>query len=171
MATKRVPFQYNTPYTTVFPDVIGNQISTSNPVGTFVGFVMSAGVGADNGMRLTLKVPTDYASTPRLIVTYLLDGSPGASDTLGTGASGLCVPSLDTEDAAFSAEDADSVTIGSSGLGAADEDMLEVGVDLDNLTLVATQLLLLNGYLDVSGTSYAGNAILQAAELEYDDGL
>jgi hypothetical protein len=170
MATLRKAVQIINPDSNVSPTVIANEITSTNPIDNFIGYLMNDGIGSDNGVYCQFNVPKNYVGTPKIVVKGLLDGGPGASDVLGFGVTGLPVANNESEDQAFGSEDLASATIGSGGLGYSDEDMLAMSITLSNIgTLVVDDLVFIYVFLDVSVTDYAGNFILQSIEFEYAD--
>lgn len=170
MATFRKPIQISALDATVFPDRIANQLSLTNAtIGNQVAIVLNDG-GSDEGVHCRFSVPKNYVGTPVLVIKGILDGAPGASETLGFGCTGLARADNESADAAYGSEDAASATIGSSGTNHADEDAYEETITLTNLgTLAVDDEVFLYVYLDASGTTYGGNFLLTSLLFQYAD--
>lgn len=169
MATYLLPVRINNIESTVTPDLVSNQITTSNPIGNFKCYVMNDG-GADEGVYAQFTVPQNYVGTGAIIVGGILDGAPGAAEVLGFGITGLSVANNETVDAAFSTQDIASATIGSGGLNYSDEDQLMMSIALSNLTgLAAGESVYLYVFLDASVTTYGGNFLLTSITFSYAD--
>ena len=169
MATHTTGVVIERPDTNCFPDRISNQITATNEIGQFMAYVLADG-GADEGVYVSWVVPQNYVGTPVIVVRGILDGAPGASDTLGFGIKGLSRADNEPADTAFSAEDIASATIGSSGTNHSDKDPYEEEITLSNLTsLAAGEEVTAYVFLDASATSYTGNFLLRKVRFKYAD--
>ncbi|MGE3175932.1 MAG: hypothetical protein AB7O32_00565 [Vicinamibacterales bacterium] len=170
MATHRLPIEISRADAGVPVDRVANQISAAAApsVGELLCHVLADG-GADEGVYGLFSVPKNYVGTPKLVVKGILDGSPGASDTLGFSVRKRAVANNEAADGAFDAEQTASATIGSSGLAYADEDLLEMSVSLTAGDYAVDDQVFLYVAIDASGTSFAGNVLLTALEFEYAD--
>lgn len=173
MATFRLPILgANTkPDSGVFPDTIGNQITeaTAPSIGTQLCFVLADG-GADEGLYGNFSVPKNFVGSGAIVARGVLDGAPGAADTLGFAVRGHAVAHGEAADATYAAEDAASATIGSNGDAHSDEDEVEEVITLSNIgTLSVDDTVYFYFYIDASGTSYAGNFLLTGLFFQYTD--
>lgn len=169
MATLRMPIKISSLDSGVPLDLVSNQITsaTAPSVGNLVLPVLADG-GSDEGVYVSFSVPKNYVGTPKLVVKGILDGAPGASDTLGWGARELIAANNATADGTFAAEQTVSATIGSGGTNHSNEDLIEQVIDLTG-TYVVDSDVSMYVYLDASGTSYAGNVLLKSVEFQYAD--
>lgn len=154
----------------VFFDKVSNQITAAAApsVGELIALWV-ADAGADEGFYLSFKVPKNYVGSPKLVVTALLDGAPGASDTLGWGFRKRAVANNEALDGAFDTEQTVSATIGSSGSGHSDEDMIEQSITLTAGDYAVDDIVLGYCYIDATGTSYGGNCGVLKVEFEFTD--
>ena len=152
------------------PDTIGNQITeaTAPSIGTIGCYVMADG-GADEGIYVAFKVPKNYVGTPKMVVTGVLDGAPGAADILGFGMRKRAVANNGAADGTFDAEEIASATIGSNSLAYSDEDLLEISITLTAGQYAVDNQVFCYVYIDASATTYAGNFLLTELEFEYTD--
>lgn len=162
MATHRIPVAIIRADAGCPLDLIANQITeaTSPSVGDLLAYVLADG-GADEGVWVKWTVPQNYVGTPVLVIRGMLDGAPGASDTLGFGVRPRAVADNEAADGTFDAEQTASATIGSGGTNHADEDEYEETITLTG-TYAAGDSVFAYVYIDASGTSYAGNFLLYA---------
>jgi hypothetical protein len=156
------------PESGVFPDLVGNQITAAAApsVGSQHCFVAADG-GSNIGLYGSSKVPSNYSSAAVAVITVILDGAPGASDTLGFGFRKRAVAHGESADGAYDAEQAASVTIGSSGDAHSDEDEIEESITLTDGDYAANDSLHWYAYIDTSATTYTGNVLITAVEFEY----
>lgn len=154
----------------VEPCRIATHLSLTNAtIGNQTGYLV-VDAGSDVGLHCRVEIPKNYVGSPVLVVRGILDGAPGASDTLGFGCTGIARADNETVDAAYGSEDAASATIGSGGTAHSDEDQYEETITLTNLGAPAVDdTLYLYVYLDASATSYAGNFIFTSIQLQYSD--
>lgn len=151
-------------------DTIGNQITeaTAPSIGTQLCYVMADG-GADEGVYFDFFVPKNYVGTPKLVVHAILDGAPGASETLGYGFRKRAVADNESADGTYDAEETVSSTIGSGGSNHADEDLISLSITLTAGHYAVDDRVFGYLYIDASGTSYTGNVLLIDALFEYAD--
>lgn len=171
MATHRISVLGNeNPESSVPLDQVSNQITSAAApsVGNQLCYVMSDG-GADEGLYFSFKIPKNYVGTPRIVVSGILDGAPGASDTLGFGFRKRAVANNESADGTFDAEQTVSSTIGSSGSAHSDEDEIELSINLTAGNYTVDDKVYCYVYLDSSGTTYAGNFLLTDVEFEWAD--
>lgn len=170
MATLRKSVKIESVDAGVSPSRIANELSLTNAtIGNLPCWVLADG-GSDEGVYAKVEIPKNYVGSAVLAIKGILDGTPGASDTLGFGVTGLARADNEPVDTAFGSEDAASATIGSNGSNHANEDLYEETITLTNLgTLAVDDELYLYVYLDASGTTYAGNFLLNSIELQYAD--
>jgi hypothetical protein len=154
----------------VFPDTVANQITeaTLPSVGGQLCFVMADG-GSDEGMYFNFSVPKNYVGSPKIVARGILDGAPGASDTLGFGFRKRAVANNESADGTYDAEEVVSATIGSNGSSHSDEDEIELSITLTAGDYAVDDNVYGYFYIDASGTSYAGNFLLTKLEFEYAD--
>lgn len=154
----------------VFPDIIGNQITegVAPSIGTQGCFVM-ADAGSDEGIYIDFPIPKNYVGTPKLVVQGILDGAPGAAETLGFGFRKRAVANNESADGTFDAEQTVSSGIGSGGSAHADEDWIELSIDLTAGDYAVDDRVFGYVYIDASGTSYTGNFLLIDVLLQYAD--
>lgn len=170
MATFRKPVQIIAMDSGVFPDRVGNQITAAAApsVGELDAYVLADG-GADEGVYARVSIPKNYVGSPVLVIKGILDGAPGASDTLGFGVRKRAVANNEAADGAFDAEQVSSATIGSSGSAHSDEDLYTTTISLTAGDYAVDDEVFLYVFIDASGTTYAGNFLLTAIELQYAD--
>lgn len=171
MATHRFSILSNEiPDTGVALDAVGNQITAaaSPSVGDLLAYVF--GAGADEGVKLSFKIPKNYVGTPKIVVTGLLDGAPGASDTLQISWRKRAVAQNEVADGTFDAEQTGvSRTIGSGGESFSDEDLIEMAIAATGGDFAVDDMVYAYIYIDDGSTSYAGNFLVQDIEFEYAD--
>lgn len=149
---------------------VGDQITAAaDPsVGKQQCWVMADG-GADEGVYCRFSIPKNYVGTPKLVIRGVLDGAPGASDTLGFSFRKRAVANNEAADGAYDAEQTVSSTIGSGGSAHSDEDFIELSITLTAGDYSVDDMVLGYMAIDASGTSYAGNFLLLGLEFEYAD--
>lgn len=172
MATFRKPIQIVNMDAGVFPDLVSNQLSSgvAPSIGTQQAYVLADG-GSDEGLYVRFSVPKNYVGSPVLVIKGILDGAPGASDTLGFGFRKRAVANNESADGTFDAEQTTSTgeTIGSSGSNHADEDLFELPITLTAGDYAADDEVFGYVYIDASRTTYAGNALVTSVEFQYAD--
>lgn len=172
MATHRISIlDANTlPESTVFPDLIANHITeaATPSVGFMACFVLNDG-GVDEGIFGGFSIPKNYVGSPVIVVKGILDGAPGASETLGFGFRKRAVANNEAADATFDAEQVASETIGSSGTNHVDEDNYVETIALTAGDYSIDDDVYFYCFLDSSGTSYTGNFLLTDVQFEYAD--
>lgn len=156
------------PDTGVFQDRVGNQITAAATpsVGDVLAFVLADG-GSDEGLKGSFMVPKNYVGTPVCVIRGVLDGAPGASDTLGFGFRKRAVANNESADGTFDAEQTVSTTIGSNGTNHSNEDEIELTITLTGSDFSVDDMVYYYVYIDASGTSYAGNFLLTGCFFEY----
>ena len=154
----------------VFPDTVANQITaaTTPSIGNQLCFVMADG-GADEGLYGSFTISKNYVGTPVLVIKGVLDGAPGASDTLGFGFRKRAVANNEAADGTYDAEQAATETIGSSGTAHSNEDLYEETITLTGGDYAVDDEVFFYFYIDASGTTYAGNFLLTQVEFQYAD--
>lgn len=171
MSTFRKPIQIVAVDTTVFPDLVSNQITAAATpsIGDLVAYVMND-AGSDEGVRGRFSIPKNFVGTPKLVVKGILDGAVGATDTLGFGVRKRAVANNEAADGSFDAEQTVSATIGATGGSShSDEDLIELSITLTAGDYAVDDEVFVYVYIDASGTTYAGNFLLLAVEFEYTD--
>lgn len=172
MSTFRLPIlgPNTLPEATVFPDRVGNQITmaTAPSVGNQLCFVMNDG-GADEGIYGSFSIPKNYVGTPKIVARGILDGAPGAADTVGFGFRKRAVANNEVADGTFDAEQVVTATVGSNGSGHSDEDELELAITLTAGDYSADDSVYFYFYIDTSGMTYAGNFLLTGLFFEFTD--
>ncbi len=155
---------------TVFPDRVGNQITAAAApsVGGQLCRVLADG-GADEGWQGEFRIPKGYVGVPKIDVTVVLGGAPGAADTLGFGFRKRAAADNESADGTFDAEQVVSVTIGSSGSAYANEDLARFTIALTAADYAVDDVVMYYLYLDSSGTSYTGNALVISADFIWDN--
>lgn len=171
MATHRLSILANEiPDTGVPLDAVANQIAAaaSPSVGDLLCYVF--GSGADEGLKLHFKVPKNYVGTPKIVVTGILDGSPGASDTLQVSWRKRAVAQNEAADGTFDAEQTGTQrTIGSNGEAFSDEDLIEMAISATGGDFAVDDQVYCHVYIDDGSSSYAGNFLVIDIEFEYAD--
>jgi hypothetical protein len=159
-----------TPDASVSPDTVGGQITAAaDPsVGRMGCYVLADG-GVDEGLSLHFSIPKNYVGSPAIIVQGILDGAPGASDTLGFGFRKRAVADNESADGTFDAEQPASDTVGSGGLNYADKDLLTMSIALTAVDYAVDDRVLGYVFLDASATSYTGNFLLIDVLFQYAD--
>lgn len=154
----------------VFQDKVGNQITAAAApsIGEQLAIVMADG-GADEGFYSGFKIPKNYVGSPNAIFTAVLDGAPGAADTLGVAFRKRAIADNEAADGAFDAEQTVSSTIGSNGSAHSDEDSIEMEIALTAGDYAVDDYVAYYAYIDSSGTTYTGNVLLMSLEFEYAD--
>lgn len=154
----------------VYQDRVGNQITAAAApsVGSQLALLLADG-GTDLGWYGEFLVPKNYVGTPKIVIRGILDGAPGASDTLGFGFRKRAVANNEAADGTFDAEQAVSSTIGSSGSAHSDEDEVELSITLTAGDYAVDDSVYYYLYIDATGTSYTGNFLLTGAYFEYAD--
>lgn len=149
-----------------FFDLVSGQITsaTTPSVGDTLCLVLPA--GGDYGGHGRFDMP-GFSGTPTVVFKGILDGAPGAADTLGFGFRKYAAADNETGDATFAAEQTVSATIGSNGSGHANEDVVVLAVTLTPGDYAAGDEVQFFAYIDDSGSSYAGNFLLQDVLLDY----
>jgi hypothetical protein len=158
------------PDTGVPLDAVANQIAaaTSPSVGDLLAYVF--GAGADEGLKGSFKVPKNYVGSPVIVVTGILDGAPGASDTLQVSWRKRAVAQNEAADGTFDAEQTGTQkTIGSSGDNFSDEDLIEMLISATAGDFAVDDQVYFHVYLDDGSSSYAGNFLVTDIEFQYAD--
>lgn len=173
MATHRIPIMgpNTVPDTTgtVFVDNVGNQITATNEVGNQNCLVVTDH-SADNGFYGDFGTPQNYASAPKIVVSGIFDGAPGAGEDLGFTFQGLTLAVNEAADQAYGTEDTVQDTdIGSTGTNYSDEDYFEFSITLSNLTPVAGERIFYFFARDDASTTYTGRLLILGLEFEYSD--
>lgn len=152
------------------PDLIGNQITaaTAPSIGRQLCYVLTD-AGSDVGLQFNFPILKNYVGTPKLAVRGVLDGAPGAADTLGFGFRKRAVANNEVADGTYDAEEVVTATIGSNGSGYSDEDSLELLITLTAADYAVDDNVYGYLYVDTSGTTYAGNFLLTDVIFEYTD--
>lgn len=151
-------------------DLISNQITaaTAPSIGNNLAYVLADG-GADEGIYGSFDVPENYVGTPTLVVKAVLDGAPGAAETLGFGFRKRANADNEVADGTFDAEQVVSSTIGSSGSNHGNEDQINLTITLTGADYAAGDQVEFYLFIDSSGTTYAGNVLLRDAIFRYAD--
>lgn len=171
MATFRLPIQIVHMDATVFPSMIVNQItSAATPsIGDLPCYVLNE-TGTDEGVYVRFKIPKNFVGTPKLVVTGILDGVVGATDTLGFGFRKRASANNESADGTFDAEQVTTSTIGATGGSShSDEDLYETSITLTGADYAIDDQVSGYVYIDASGGNYAGNFLLTDLEFEYTD--
>jgi len=171
MASHRMSILGNErPDSGVLLDLISNQITaaTAPSIGNNLAWVMND-AGADEGIYGTFDIPENYVGSPTIIVKAVLDGAPGAADTLGYGFRKRANADNEVADGTFDAEQTISSTIGSNGGGYSNEDECNLTITLTAGDYAVGDQVEFYLYIDASGTSYAGNVLLRDAIFRYSD--
>ena len=168
MATVQIPVSITNQDSGVPSDLIDNQITaaTAPSIGTQTCYVMADG-GADEGVYVEFTIPQDYVGSPQIVTKGILDGAPGASDTLGFGFRKRAVADNEGANSTFDAEETVSNTIGSSGQNYSNEDQCNQAITLTAGNYAAGDTVYGYLYIDASGTSYAGNFLLTEIVFQY----
>jgi len=158
------------PESTVFPDMVSNQITSAAlpSIGGQLCFVMNDG-GADEGIYGSFAIPKNYVGTPKIVARGVLDGAPGAADTMGFGFRKRAVANNEAADGTYDAEQVVTATIGSNGTAHSDEDEIELSITLTAGDYAVDDSVYFYFYIDTSGMTYAGNFLLTSLMFEYTD--
>jgi hypothetical protein len=172
MATQRIDIGIGSSAvldTGVFLDLVSNQITAAATpsVGDILAVVLTD--GSDNGWKDRFVVPKEYVGAPKVIVGGIIDGVPGASDTMGFAFRKRAVADNESADGTFDAEQTVSVTVGSSGLNYTDEDYFEMAITLTAGDYAVDDAVYFYFYLDNTGTTFAGNALITGLQFEFSD--
>jgi hypothetical protein len=154
----------------VSPDTVGGQITTdADPSIGRIGCYVLADGGVDEGFTLHFRVPDPYVGSPVVVIEGVLDGAPGAADTLGFG---FRKRVLTDNAAAYNTLDAEqlaSATIGSGGLDYADRDYLVMLIPLTGAVFATGNRVIGYVFLDSSATTYTGNFLPLDVRFQYAD--
>lgn len=171
MATHRLSILNNEiPDTGVPLDAVGNQITAaaSPSVGDLLCYVLNS--GADEGLKMSFKVPKNYVGTPKIIVTGILDGTVGASDTLQFSWRKRAVAQNESADGTFDAEQTGvQQTIGSGGGNFSDEDLIEMVIAATAGDFAVDDQVYCYIYRDHGSSSFGGSLLVTDIEFEYAD--
>ncbi len=170
MATWRYPTEIKNPDSNVPIDLISNQLTsaTAPSIGNLIAYILADG-GSDEGVYGLFEIPKNYVGSPKIIIKGILDGAPGASDTLGFGFRKRAVADNEAADGTFDAEQTVSVTIGSAGNNYSDEDLCVMTITLTAGDYSVDDQVYYYMYIDASETTYAGNFLLTSIEFEFSD--
>ena len=171
MATHRIPVLNNVKPEAGVPLVlVGAEIAagTAPSVANQFAYKLSD-AGADRGFNHDYSIPKNYVGSPALVARGILDGAPGASDTLGLGNRKRAVANNEVAAGTFDAEQVTAPTIGSGGSGHADTDEIEVSISLTAGDYAVDDRVYSYFFIDASGTSYAGNFLLTGLYFQYAD--
>lgn len=124
MATQISVIGSFSPDTGVYLSKLSSQMTLTNTKPQFC-WVFVFPTGADIGGHLLFDVPSNYASTPVLVLRGVIDGTP--ANTLGVGAQLLERDVSASVDTAYEAEDTAS---NATWTGYADEDEYEITITL-----------------------------------------
>lgn len=108
----------------VYFSKLNSELTLTNAKQQFC-WVLPAPTGSDLGGEVQFTVPQNYSSTPALVLTGFIDGTP--ANTLGIGAQLLQVATSSTVDAAYEAEDTAS---NATWTGYADEEFYSLSITL-----------------------------------------
>lgn len=172
MATIRRPVQILGMDSTVFPALISTQITsaTAPSIGNLPAYVLNETGSVDEGVYVRFKIPKNFVSAPKLVITGVLDGTVGATDTLGFGFRKRASANNEAADGTFDAEQTTTATIGSTGGSShSDEDLYETSITLTAGDYAVDDQVSGYLYIDASGNTYTGNFLLTAIEFEYAD--
>ena len=149
---------------------VGSQITaaTAPSVGTQLCYLLSDG-GADRGIHSDFDVPKNYVGSPVAVIRGILDGTPGASDVLGLGIRKRAVADNEAADGTFDAEQLGNKSIGSGGLNYADEDEIEITINLTAGDYSVDDKVYYTLFIDASVNTYAGNFLLKGVSFQYAD--
>lgn len=159
-----------TPDSGVPLDKVSNQITsaTAPSVGNLLCYVLLDS-GSDEGIYFSFHVPKNYVGSPKIVIKGILDGAPGATDTLGFGFRKRAVADNESADGTFDAEQTTTATIGSSGSNHANEDLYVTSITLTAGDYTVDDEVFGYLYIDASGGNYIGNFLLTDVEFEYTD--
>lgn len=171
MATLRKPIKIQRCDSGVAVDKVSNQITaaTTPSVGDLLCYVLADG-GSDEGVYVQFSIPKNYVGTPKVVIKGILDGAPSAGDDLGFGFRKRAVADNEAADGTFDAEQTTQNTdIGSTGSNYSNEDYYQTTLDLTAGDYAVDDQVYGYLYIDASGTTYTGNFLLTALELQYAD--
>lgn len=171
MATFRLPVEIVQADAGCPLDLVSNQItSAATPsVGSQTCHVLADG-GSDEGVYVRFKIPKNFVSTPKIVITGILDGVPSAGDDLAFGFRKRAVADNESADGTFDAEQTTQNTdIGSTGTNHADEDLYVAALTLTAGDYSVDDIVFGYLYIDASGTTYVGNFLLIDVEFEFAD--
>lgn len=145
------------PDASVFPDLVSNQltVAAAPSVGGQRVWVMPSSA-SNLGVQGRFAVPAT-PTTASVIVSGILDGAPGATDTLAFGFRKRAVADNEPADGTFDAEQFVQVTIGNNYL---DEDRFAFSIALTAADYAENDEVYFWLYRRTTGTSYTGNVLL-----------
>ncbi len=154
---------------TIFIDRVGNRITaaTAPSVGEQACLVMPSSLAADAGIYGDFPVPADYSSAPKIRITYILDGAPGASDVVQFGYRDRAVADNESADGTYAAEKTGSSTVGSSGDNYGDEDVVVEEITLTAGDYAAGDRVFYYLYYDNGSVTFGGDVLVIDLEFEY----
>jgi hypothetical protein len=171
VATHRIPVLSEAALDVGIPlSTVGAQITaaTAPSIGTQLCYVFNDG-GVDKGIYFSFSIPKNFVGSPVLVVRGILDGAPGSTDVLGLAARKRAVANNEAADGTFDAEQTGSQTVGSSGANYADEDEIEITINLTAGDYAVDDTVYEYLYIDASVTTYAGNFLLKDILFQYAD--
>ena len=150
----------------IFPGRIADHLTLTNADIGNVGVIVLPELASDFGFYGDWMVPQNYVGTPKVVVTGIFDGEPGAGDDLGFTIKGKELADDETADAAFGTED----TFQDTDIGAyADEDYFEFAITLSNIVPVVGETIYYLFARDDSATTYTGILLMSGLYFEYAD--
>lgn len=168
MATHRISIRTSNigPDASVVFNLISSQLSLTNADIGKVGCWVLKDEAADNGWSDSFMVPQNYVGSPKVVVTGIFDGEPGAGDDLGFTIKGKELADNEAADAAFGTED----TVQDTDIGDyADEDYFEFSITLSNIVPVVGETIFYYFARDDGSTTYTGNLLVTGLHFEYAD--
>ena len=150
------------PQSGAFFDRIGNQVAAANEIGNQLALVLPD-LAADIGFSDNFRVPANYISTPKILLSAMLDGAM-TSVVLGIGVKGIVKGDNDPLDVAYSTED-----IANNAVDHSDKDEIEVAITLSNLVPVAGKQCAYVFYRDDNVTTWTGNLLVLGVYFQYND--
>lgn len=154
----------------VFPAPIDTQITVTGAEGDDIVFVMpDPNGGGDHGIKGRYRIPKNYAGTPKVVVRYILDGTPAATANVNLGIKMLGRADNEGYDNALGTEATSVKNVGSGGGAYTDEDVVEQEITITE-TIAIDDDVWFFFYIDDSGTNpYTGTILLTDLIFQYSD--
>lgn len=148
----------------VYPSSLATEFSLTNAKNQ-IGIVMPYPTGSDLGLEGAFSIPSDYSSSPVLVIRAAIDGTP--ANTLAFGCQQISVDNSETIDVAYETED---LVNNSTWTGYADKDLIELTITLTPAAAYQPgDLVLFKFYRDDSVDTTTFNIVLLDLLFQYTE--